>query len=266
MVKSTDKFKNINKMQSIDMEMEVKKVNLSELLADKLEKKIIGDVNLFGQKLPSEQELAKNFGVSRNIVREALKLLKERGLITSRTGNGSYVSKPELQTLTNMISRMLVMHNIEAADCYEILVMLECKACSLATHKATEADFDALTLIDQQMKEEQDDLNLWMNLDIQFHTKIADISGNTLLSIFVKSMTHLHSAMIYQTIQIDGGFQDGIDYHNKIIAALRCRNTEQAELIMRDHFEDSIRRHKVFEFKQISNDSLADSQMVNCLS
>lgn len=238
--------------------MELKKVNLYELLADKLESKIISDTNLFGQKLPSEQELAKNFGVSRNIVREALKLLKERGLITSHTGDGSYVSKPELQTLTNVISRILVMHNIDAADSYEVLVMLESKACSLATERATEADFDALAAINRQMEEKQAALYLRVDLDVQFHAQIADISGNALLSFFVKSMTHLHEAMIRQAIQSDGGSQDGIGYHDKIIAALRARNAKQAEQIMREHIEESMRRYKEFETKQ-KKDSLADN-------
>jgi DNA-binding FadR family transcriptional regulator len=124
-------------MQDIDIDL--KKVNLSETLADKLEEIILSDIKLFGQKLPSEQELAKKFGISRNIVREALKLLKERGLVTSRTGDGSYFSKPEPQTLTNLISRMLVMNNIDADNSYEVRMMLECNACRLAARQATGA-------------------------------------------------------------------------------------------------------------------------------
>jgi DNA-binding FadR family transcriptional regulator len=233
----------------IKSNMELKKVNLYELLADRLEDEIISDANMFGHKLPSEQELAKNFGVSRNIVREALKLLKERGLITSHTGDGSYVSKPKLQTLTNVISRMLVMYNIDAADSYEMLVMLECKACSLAMQRATEADFDTLASINRQMEKKQNDLDIRVDLDVQFHSKIADLSGNTLLSIFVKSMKYIHKAMIRQAIQSDDGSRDGIDYHDKIIMALRERDANKAEQNMREHLEESLRRYKEFEIK-----------------
>lgn len=232
-------------MQNIDIDL--KKVNLSETLADKLEDIILSDIKLFGQKLPSEQELAKQFGISRNIVREALKLLKERGLITSRTGDGSYISKPEPQTLTNLISRMLVMYDIDAADVYEMRVMLECNACFLAVQRATETDLDALTAINRTMEEKQSNLEKRVDLDLQFHAQIAEISGNALLSIFVKSMTHLRKAMIRQAIQSDGGSQDGIDYHDRIIAAFRSRDAKQAEQIMREHLAESMRRHKVFE-------------------
>jgi DNA-binding FadR family transcriptional regulator len=231
-------------MQKNDMEL--KKVNLYELLADRLEDEIISNANMFGNKLPSEQELARNFGVSRNIVREALKLLKERGLITSHTGDGSYVSKPELSTLTNVISRMLVIHNIDATDSYQVLTMLECNACSLATQRGTEADFENLSEINLQMEKKQDDLNVRVDLDVQFHARIADISGNTLLSFFVKSMAQLHKSMISQAIQSKGGSRDGINYHNKIILALKVRDAKKAEQIMREHLEESMRRYKEF--------------------
>jgi DNA-binding FadR family transcriptional regulator len=232
-------------MQNIDIDL--KKVNLSETLADKLEDIILNDIQSFGQKLPSEQELAKKFGISRNIVREALKLLKERGLVISRTGDGSYISKPEPQTLTKLISRMLVMNGIDAETIYEMRVMLECNACVLAAQRATEAEFDSLTAINREMEQKQQDLEVRVDLDLQFHARIAEISGNALLSIFVKSMTHLRKAMIRQAILSEGGSQDGIDYHGRIIAALRIRDAKQAEQTMREHLTESMRRHMVFE-------------------
>jgi DNA-binding FadR family transcriptional regulator len=230
-------------MQDIDIDL--KKVNLSETLADKLEEIILNDINLFGQKLPSEQELAKKFGISRNIVREALKLLKERGLVTSRTGDGSYFSKPEPQTLTNLISRMLVMNNIGAENSYEMRMMLECNAGKLAAQRATEADFDSLAALNHEMEENQQDLEVRVDLDLQFHTRIAEISGNALLSIFVRSMTHLCKATMHQAIQLEGGSQDGIDYHYRIIAALRSRDVQQTERVILEHLLESMRRHEI---------------------
>ena len=159
---------------------EVKKVNLYEILADKLEEIIINDSSMFGQKLPSENELAKKFGVSGNIIREALKLLRERGLIVSRIGDGSYVSKPEPQVLTNVISRMLVMHDIDANDVYEMRVMLECQACFLAAKRVTEKDLAVLAGINREMEKKQENLEERVNLDLKFHAKIAELSGNRL--------------------------------------------------------------------------------------
>jgi len=229
-------------MESIGLGL--KKVNLYETLADRLEETIVNDTNMIGQKLPSENELAKNLGVSRNIVREALKLLKERGLIASRTGDGSYVSRPDPQILTSVIGRMLAMHDIDADDVYEMRIMLECHACLLAVQHATEAELDHLSSINSEMEAKQSDLATRVSLDLDFHAQIAEMSRNALLSIFARSMNHLCKAVIEWALQSKGGSQDGVEYHYRIIAALRSRNAEQAAKIMRDHLNESMRRYK----------------------
>ena len=66
----------------------VSKVNLYEQIADRLETWILANSFEGQKKLPSEQALADEFCVSRNVIREALKLLKERGLVDSRNGTG----------------------------------------------------------------------------------------------------------------------------------------------------------------------------------
>lgn len=229
-------------MESIGLGL--KKVNLYETLADRLEETIVNDTNMIGQKLPSENELAKNLGVSRNIVREALKLLKERGLIASRTGDGSYVSRPDPQILTSVIGRMLAMHDIDASDVYEMRIMLECHACLLAVQHSTEAELEHLSSINSEMEAKQSDLATRVSLDLDFHAQIAEMSRNTLLSIFAKSMNHLCKAVIEWALQSEGGSQDGVEYHYRIVTALRSRNAEQAAKIMRDHLNESMRRYK----------------------
>ena len=67
----------------------VERVNLYESIANNLEEMILNDSSQIGQKLPSEQTMAANFGVSRNVIREALKILKERQLITLHIGEGA---------------------------------------------------------------------------------------------------------------------------------------------------------------------------------
>jgi DNA-binding FadR family transcriptional regulator len=107
--------------------------------------------------------------------------------------------------------------------------------------------FESLTALNRKMEENQYDLEVRVDLDLQFHARIAEISGNALLSIFVKSMTHLCKAMMRQAIQLEGGSQDGIAYHERIIAALRSRDAKEAERIMWEHLAESMRRHKIVE-------------------
>ena len=67
--------------------------HLYEQVADRLEQQILSHPDTVGTKLPSEQELAHGFSVSRPVVREALKLLKERQLVTVRNGEGVFVEQ-----------------------------------------------------------------------------------------------------------------------------------------------------------------------------
>ena len=76
------------------LEMFYRKTICHEQVADLLEQQILNNYE-DGARLPSEQHLAEEYSVSRTIIRESLKLLKERGLIDSKTGSGSYVTRPE---------------------------------------------------------------------------------------------------------------------------------------------------------------------------
>ena len=98
-------------------DLTLKRSNLYEQIADAIEKAILGlgEEGIFeeGQdKLPSEQALARKFGVSRTIVREGLKLVKERGLVELRTGEGSYITKPRPEAISKVISRMILMESV----------------------------------------------------------------------------------------------------------------------------------------------------------
>ena len=83
------------------------RTNLYEQVADHLEEMILSDDDLKEEdKLPSETALAEQFGVSRNVIRESLKLLKERGLIDSRNGTGSYITKPEAENIAVICEKL----------------------------------------------------------------------------------------------------------------------------------------------------------------
>jgi len=91
----------------------VQRVNLYESIADNLEQMILNDSSQIGHRLPSEQTLAENFGVSRNVVRESLKILKERHLVSLRTGEGAYIEKPDNRSLTELLNRIILLDNVE---------------------------------------------------------------------------------------------------------------------------------------------------------
>ena len=141
----------VRTLQNIDYE--VKRENLYETVAEKLEDSILSGNTQVGERLPSEQALAESFGVSRNVMRESLKLLKERGLIDSRMGGGSYITKPESSDLVNVVNRIILMDNIDYEQVFQMRGILESAACSLAAVKCTQQQVARLEMINRQLRE-----------------------------------------------------------------------------------------------------------------
>src|SRR3954447_11094963 len=85
----------------------ISRKRLPDMVAGEIEEAIIDGTFAIGTQLPSEQQLATQFGVSRNVVREAFKFLKERGLIEILNGSGAYVSQPSSEATSNALGRYI---------------------------------------------------------------------------------------------------------------------------------------------------------------
>lgn len=222
-----------------DMDTTLPRESFPEIIANKLEKMIIKGDFIANQRLPSEQTLAGDFSVSRPVIREAMKILKERGLVVQKNGGGTFVREPDSELVTDTISRIIHMKNIAADDIFDIRINLETMAAAQAAIRATDKEFDALEKINEHMCINRDNLDIRTQDDVLFHRKIAQMSGNLLLEIFVESMASLVTQMVKYTIYYKIGNQEGIDYHNRIIEVLRSRNVAEAKKIVRQHLEMS---------------------------
>lgn len=224
-------------MQSIDFD--VKKTNLYEEVANSLEKMIVHNADQLGEKLPSEHSLATSFGVSRNVIRESLKLLKERGLVMVRAGGGAYISRPESDMLTSMIGRIVAMDGTDDLDVHDMRILLETESCRLATLRATDEELDSLDQIVREIESAYNEHDRRTDLDIKFHVQIAELSGNRLLTLFVHSMTSLIFTLIRQAIKSLATADTVLPYHKKLLEAMRARDPELAARTMHDHLQES---------------------------
>lgn len=227
-------------MSGMDERFTLVKANLYEQIADCLEDLILTDETLQKEeKLPSEQTLAEKFGVSRNVIREALKILKERGLIDPRNGTGSYITKPEASNLSDVISRMVVMDNIDFGDIYDVRIILETAACKRAATNATAEDLAHMESLLEQLKHRDITVEQRRELDFAFHVAIAESTGNPLLVVFVQTMKNVFLEMIEKGIFIEGGIEDAIKRHANIMEALKAGDPNMAEVMMYDHLHFS---------------------------
>lgn len=228
-------------------EFVLNKAHLYEQVADELEKEIMS-LYRGGGRLPSEQELAEKFQVSRSIIRESMKLLKERGLIDSRAGSGAYMTKPEAANLASTMSRIIKLNNeIDYNAIYDVRILLEVEAARQSAQRATAEQLAAMQACLDRLKDRTITVEQRRDSDFAFHYQIAVASGNPLLAMLVETMSYVFKEMIKTGIFIVGGIDDAIVRHERIMAALLARDPAGSEAAMRGHLEKS--RQNVAEYQ-----------------
>jgi DNA-binding FadR family transcriptional regulator len=204
---------------------------LYERVARDLAAAIADETYLVGRRLPSERELAQNFGVSRPTVREAIIALELDGLVEVRTGSGVYV-----------ISRDPRGGKAGATDVgpFELLEArhaIESEACALAAVRISDATLDELEALAGQM--DVADTAQAEEADRRFHLLIAAASQNSVISDTVVALWEARArSPQYQLLSrkaLAAGVAPRVDEHRDILRALRKRDPRAARNAMRQH-------------------------------
>ncbi|MDF7676572.1 FadR/GntR family transcriptional regulator [Neisseriaceae bacterium ESL0693] len=175
---------------------------LSDLIADILEERILTGVYTASERLPSERQLAAEFGVSRPPLRDALHMLAARQLIVSRVGDGHYVSAHLQPDFADTWQSLLARHEYLRDDVLEFRRYLEGNLAALAAQRRTDADLERLEYWLKQMMQvehqtdEASHTERQSAADVGFHQSIADAAHNILfarLSSNLLDMLHSHA-------------------------------------------------------------------------
>ena len=226
----------------------IEKRNLYEQVVSNLENYIFL-TEFENKKLPSEQELSKQFNVSKAVVREALKVLKDRGLIQSRNGDGSYVSKPQSGTIANAINRIIKMDKISNKNLHDIRLILETASVKLAVLYIEPDEIKHLESTIDQMSDLAMPFEESTQIDVDFHVSLARASRNDLLVTFVEIMMHLLRDYMFKCFS--GPKYDKkctLKEHREILKALKLKEQEYAEKAILEHIFSA--RNFLHEYEQ----------------
>ena len=221
------------------------RMTLPEQVAQKIEAMILIDDPMLAGKLPSEQSLAVSFSVSRTVIREALVILRAKGLIAKTNGATAKVCRQPSVNLENTLKLMVRLQNIPPQDIYEVRLALETLAVSLAADRCTPEDIACLEAIVEAVEKEKRDFARRTELELEFHRKIAVLSGNVLLTALADSLFSLLSPMIREVLDKIGVTTDFGVMHRNIIRALRDSNADEAVKQMRIHSALFIRNYEM---------------------
>ncbi len=213
---------------------------LSKMVESQIEDAIRTKKVLPDAKLPSEQELCSQFKISRTALREALRMLAARGLVTIIKGKGIYVQSPSAETVTDPILLYLQMQN----EAHYILDVVHARqiieppiAASAAVHH-TEEDAERLKKDFKDLSTSDGDYKELSRLDMLFHLDIARASENTIIPLILEPIHRLApriKSSVYAAVT--DAKQSALEWHEKILTAILERNPEEAKNAMAKHLE-----------------------------
>jgi DNA-binding FadR family transcriptional regulator len=214
------------------MEPVARNVSLSAQIVDQLRERIANGEYPVGSRLPTELELSRIFGVSRNSVREATRSLVYSGLLVARAGDGTYVQRTS--ELAHALYRRT--ERSRADDVAELRELLERTAARHAAVRANEAEIqimrDALVARDAA-----EDSAAYITNDLRFHRAIADGSGNALLAEIYRGLDDIEAHLSLVTPS-GAGFRVYIEEtrelneeHDQLLAAIERHDADRAEEI-----------------------------------
>jgi GntR family transcriptional repressor for pyruvate dehydrogenase complex len=210
---------------------------LSDKVADLLLETIHARGLQPGERLPSERELSEQFGVSRTVIREAVRALAAKGVIDVRTGSGLRVSAVEASAVSESMS--LYMRGRDSVDypkVHEVRAMLEIQIAGLAAERASDDDIAELTEICDRMEVELADVEAASLHDVEFHRAIARATHNELYLLVLDSLGQALIEIRRENIAAGSG-PDALDSHRSILQAIAARDPVRARAEMLSHLE-----------------------------
>jgi GntR family transcriptional regulator, transcriptional repressor for pyruvate dehydrogenase complex len=216
----------------------IKKANISEQVFEQLKQQLVAGEWKQGEKIPSENELATAFGVSRVTVRQALQKLTVLGLIETRLGEGSFVKEIKPGVYMNTLIPMAYLGEQSLLEVLEFRQAVEVKTAELAAKRATPKEIEELEKIFERMTKYKDNPKKFSEADLDFHLKIAEMTGNSLIMETHNIIKDILSVAMQHVVEKLGNTR-GLHYHKILLEAIKEHDSKRSRDIMAQHLDDT---------------------------
>ncbi len=220
------------------MYVPIQSERLYERIVSQIEQRIESGELKIGDQLPPERELADQFAVSRTAVREAVKALRQKGLVEIRPGRGTFITNGASDTIRNSLGMLMKMGATKGSgNLVEVREILEPEIAALAATRITgeyiSAMQDAVNVMDTAL----DNVDVFVEADLDFHLALAEGTQNPYIPILMDSIIDLLREQRKRTGLTKGGLQRGQIHHKKILDAINRRDSQAARQAMQDHLK-----------------------------
>jgi GntR family transcriptional regulator, transcriptional repressor for pyruvate dehydrogenase complex len=218
----------------------IKPKRIFEEIANQIKELIYSGVFKPDDRLPSERELASQFQVGRMVVREALRVLEQSGLIYVKQGScgGVFAKKVDTSVMTSSISDMVKIGNVTLSDLTEVRLSIEKIILELVVVRITDEELDLLS------KNIEDTANMVahgirsLDNNIKFHLLMGKFSKNPLLEVIIESVMNVFVSFLDP---LKPNIEYGVNvfnYHKAIYEAIKDKKLPMAAQLLEEHLID----------------------------
>lgn len=216
----------------------VRASRLYEQIVQQIEESILKGALKPGDQLPAERELAQKFGVSRTAVREAVKALREKGLVEAYSGRGTFITNGTSQAIRQSLDFMMKIGQPDGStNLVEVREILEPEIAARAATRVEEQHLAMMREAIAVMDRAGQDADAFIEADLDFHLALAEAAANPLILSLIDSIVGLLREQRMRTFYVDGGPERGQFHHKRILEAVERRDPEKARAAMQAHLE-----------------------------
>lgn len=218
----------------------IKKGKLSDVVVEHLNAQIRSGELKSGERLPTERALAESMGVSRTVIREAIRIMVDNNILELRNGR-SYVRQLTFDEIVTNICESFVPGQISLLEIMDVRTVLEVYIVKKAAEHITEQQIEELQASIDKMKQLMEEGDNASVEERAFHRGLAEATGNSALKSIYVLCEELFYSTQYSTWKgvetVDGAPNTAVPDHQAILDALKEHNANRAEILMQSHMD-----------------------------
>ena len=216
-------------------------------IANAIERRIVDRVLRTGDALPSESDLARQFGVNRSTVREAIRELETHGLLGRGRGEKRLrVTRPEPGRVSTGVSRALALHDVTYLELWEAMMAIEPAAAGYAAARRTPAQLRDLVRTSARFARADCDAGAAVSAVVDFFTAVAAASGNQVLALSQAPLNLLLAPTLSEIIvRVPQASERIREAQARITDAVKAKRSELARSWMEKHIRDFKRGYEL---------------------
>lgn len=211
------------------------------LIMEEFRRRLVEGVYVVGDRLPTIDDFAREFGVGRSSVREAIRALQMLGVLEVRQGDGVYVAPAESRMAVAPMMWGLLLTGDTRRNLIEVRKVLETEAAGLAASRATHAAVVVMAeaIADMRLAETPEAAAA---ADLNFHLGVSRAAGNPVLAHILEGLRVLLHQAFVEALGAEGIAAQAAGYHERILDAIRDRDEEGARRAMLEHLRFAAER------------------------